>query len=102
MGVAVVKSRSARKTRALNRAPPVRDLVKARESDVVERFDRLSGSILLTEREVALITGHTVNSLKYWRLHGSSKGPPSVKMPTTDCVRYRTSAVRAWLAGSPE
>jgi predicted DNA-binding transcriptional regulator AlpA len=100
---AVVKSKPTQNTRAARRAPPARGYeAETRESNVRERFDRLADSILLTEREVAQVVGHPVNTLKFWRLHGKDKGPPSVKMPGTDCVRYRTSAVRAWLATIPE
>ena len=100
---AVVKSKPTQNTRAARRAPPARDdMAKSRESNVVERFDQLADSVLLTEREVAQVVGYSANTLKFWRLHDKDKGPPSVKMPGTDCVRYRTSAVRAWLATIPE
>ena len=94
------KPKPKRNTRASNRARPARDrLVKTRENDVVERFDKLSGGVLLTEREVALITGHTVNSLKYWRQHNTGKGPPAMKMPGLDCIRYSVAGLRTWLEG---
>jgi predicted DNA-binding transcriptional regulator AlpA len=100
---AVVKSKPTRNTGSARRAPPARSHeAETRESDIRERFDRLADSVLLTEREVAQVVSHPVNTLKFWRLHGKDKGPPSVKMPGTDCVRYRTSAVRAWLASIPE
>jgi predicted DNA-binding transcriptional regulator AlpA len=84
-------------------APPAHSYVaKARESDVVERFDRLADSVLMTEPETAQVIGYSANTLKFWRLHGKDKGPSSVKMPGTDCVRYRVGNVRAWLTSIPE
>jgi predicted DNA-binding transcriptional regulator AlpA len=84
-------------------ASPTHDgLARARESNVRERFDQLAGSVLMTEPETAQVVGYSANTLKFWRLHGKDKGPSSVKMPGTDCVQYRTSAVRAWLAAIPE
>ena len=100
---AVVKSQPRQNTRLARRAPPARSAVgETRESNVRERFDRLADSVLMTETETAQVVGYSANTLKFWRLHGKDKGPPSVKMPGTDCVRYRTSAVRAWLASIPE
>jgi predicted DNA-binding transcriptional regulator AlpA len=100
---AVIKSKPTRNTRAARRAPPARGYeADTRESNVRERFDRLADSVLMTEPETAQVVGYSANTLKFWRLHGKDKGPPSVKMPGTDCVRYRTSAVRAWLATIPE
>jgi predicted DNA-binding transcriptional regulator AlpA len=100
---AIVKSKPTQSTRAARRPPPARGYVaEARESNIRERFDRLAGSVLMTEPETAQVVGYSANTLKFWRLHSKDKGPPSVKMPGTDCVRYRTSAVRAWLATIPE
>jgi predicted DNA-binding transcriptional regulator AlpA len=100
---AVVKSKPTQNTGAARRTAPGRGYVaEARESNVRERFDRLADSVLMTETETAQVVGYSANTLKFWRLHGKDKGPPSVKMPGTDCVRYRTSAVRAWLATIPE
>ena len=100
---AVVKSKATQDTRGARRAPPARGREdETRESNVRERFDRLADSVLMTETETAQVVGYSANTLKFWRLHGVNKGPPSVKMPWTDCVRYRTSAVRAWLATIPE
>ena len=98
---AAVKSKSARNTRAARRAPPARGyMAETRESNVRERFDRLADSVLMTEPETAQVVGYPPNTLKFWRLHGKDKGPASVKMPGTDCVRYRVANVRAWLATS--
>ena len=100
---AAVKLKSTRNTRAERHAPPARgNAVETRESNIRERFDRLADSVLMTETETAQVVGYSANTLKFWRLHSKDKGPPSVKMPGTDCVRYRTSAVRAWLATIPE
>jgi predicted DNA-binding transcriptional regulator AlpA len=97
MGIAV-KSQSARTTHSSRHAPPGRG--KMRENDITERFDKLSDSILLTEPEVGQVVGHPVNTLKYWRLHGKDRGPPSVQMPSAS-IRYRVGDVRKWLADLP-
>jgi predicted DNA-binding transcriptional regulator AlpA len=100
---AVVKPKPTQNTRAGRRAPPARGAMAAmRESDVVERFDRLADSVLLSEPETAQVVGYSANTLKFWRLHGKDKGPPAVKMPGTDCVRYRVGDVRAWLETIPK
>jgi predicted DNA-binding transcriptional regulator AlpA len=98
---AAVKSKPARNTRAARGA--ARDTVaKTRESDIRERFDHFTDSVLMTEPEAARVVGLSPHTLKFWRLHGKDKGPSSMKMPGTDCVRYRVGAVRAWLATIPE
>ena len=100
---AAVKTNPTQNTRAARRAPPARGYeAETRESNVRERFDRLADSVLMTEPETAQVVGYSANTLKFWRLHGVNKGPPSVKMPGTDCVRYRVANVRAWLATIPE
>ena len=97
------KSKTTRSARAARRAPPARgNVAETRESNVRERFDQLADSVLMTETETAQVVGYSANTLKFWRLHGKDKGPPSVKMPGTDCVRYRVGNVRAWLATIPE
>ena len=102
MGVAV-KSKPARTIRVSRVAPPARSHeAETRESDVREQFDRLADSVLMTEVETAQVVGYSANTLKFWRLHDMKKGPPSVKMPGTDCVRYRVATVRAWLAAIAE
>jgi predicted DNA-binding transcriptional regulator AlpA len=102
MGVAV-KSKPARTMRVSRVAPPARsDEAETRDSNVREQFDRLADSVLLTEPEAAQVVGYSANTLKFWRLHDKKKGPPSVKMPGTDCVRYRVANVRAWLKTIPE
>jgi predicted DNA-binding transcriptional regulator AlpA len=90
MGVAV-KSKS-KPTQSSRHAPP--ELL--RENDVVERFDRLADSVLLTEVEVARVVGHPPNTLKHWRLNGEDKGPKPVRMPSAS-IRYRVADVREWL-----
>jgi predicted DNA-binding transcriptional regulator AlpA len=90
MGVAV-KSKS-KPTPSSRHAPPE----PLREDDIVERFDRLADSILLTEVEVSRIVGHPPNTLKHWRLNGKDKSPKPVRMPSAS-VRYRVGDVREWL-----
>ena len=96
------KLKSMRNTRALGRPPPVRSAARARENAVAEQFDRLADSVLLTEPETARVVGYSPGTLKFWRVHGKNKGPPAMKMPGTDCVRYRVGAVRVWLSSIPE
>jgi|HubBroStandDraft_6_1064221.scaffolds.fasta_scaffold2090182_1 hypothetical protein len=91
MGVAA-NPKSARE-RTPPRAPPE----LPRGGDIRERFDRLSGSVLLTEVETSQIVRHPPNTLKHWRLHGKNKGPKPVQMPSAS-VRYRVADVREWLA----
>lgn len=52
---------------------------------------------LLTEREVARLTGMSVASVRKWRLLG--QGPQYLKISTS--VRYRPHAVAAWLESRP-
>jgi predicted DNA-binding transcriptional regulator AlpA len=53
---------------------------------------------LLTEREVAVMTGMSVSSVRRWRLLG--KGPRYVKVGGV-AVRYNTSDIDAWLTSQP-
>ena len=48
---------------------------------------------LLTDREVAVLTGFTVTTVKKWRL--SNRGPKYIKIGTS--VRYKPRDVVAWL-----
>ena len=100
---ATVRSKSARAAPIPTRAPPKRSfMAQARESDVIERFDKLAGSVLLTEFEVSQVVGHPVNTLKYWRLHSiSTEVRKPLRMPSAS-VRYSVASVRAWLANLPE
>jgi hypothetical protein len=75
-------------------------LEQARESNIAERLDKLSGGVLLTEYEVALLVKHPIGTLKHWRLNGKDKGPKPVQMPSAS-IRYRVADVRAWLAKLP-
>lgn len=102
MGAAInSNSKSARTARSSPRPPPRGYIARAREGGVTEQFDKLSGSVLLTEPEVAEIVGHPPNTLKHWRLNGIDKGPKPVRMPSSS-VRYRVGDVREWLANLPE
>ena len=98
MGAAInANSKSARTARSSSRPPPRGYMARAREGGVTERFDKLSDSVLLTEPEVAEVIGHAANTLKFWRLNGKDKGPPSVRTAGANSVRYRVADVRAWL-----
>jgi hypothetical protein len=48
---------------------------KVRTSAARERFGAFADDILLTEVETAQIVGFSANTLKFWRLNGSTKGP---------------------------
>jgi hypothetical protein len=76
--------------------------VNLRISSARERFDKLSGGVLLTEGETSEVTGFSPHTLKAWRLKGEGKGPPSLKVPGTDAVRYRAGTLQQWLANIPE
>jgi len=52
---------------------------------------------LLNEREVALVTGMSVASVRRWRL--DDRGPRFLKIGAS--VRYRESDVTAWLDTRP-
>jgi predicted DNA-binding transcriptional regulator AlpA len=52
---------------------------------------------LLTERDVARITGLSVASVRRWRL--LRQGPKYIKIGAA--VRYRPEDVSAWLASRP-
>jgi len=52
---------------------------------------------LLTEHEVARITGMSVAAIRRWRLLNS--GPPYIKL--NHSVRYDPRALRDWLASRP-
>ena len=69
---------------------------KAGASAVCERFGALADDILLTEVETAQIVGFSANTLKFWRLSGSTKGPPVTKV--YGAVRYRVGGLRRWLS----
>lgn len=66
------------------------------------RFGDLSDDILLTEHETSCVVGYTAGTLKFWRLNNKGKGPPCVRMPGTDAVRYRVGSLRKWLAAITE
>ena len=103
MAAVAVKNQSVRKKRkSPRRKEPLHGFAaKARESGVIEQFDRLADSILLTEHETSQVVGHPPNTLKHWRLHGIDKGPKPVRMPSSS-VRYRVGSIRAWLANLSE
>jgi hypothetical protein len=69
---------------------------KTGASAVRERFGALANDILLTEVETAQIVGFSPNTLKSWRLSGSTKGPPATKV--YGAVRYRAGSLRGWLS----
>jgi predicted DNA-binding transcriptional regulator AlpA len=52
---------------------------------------------LLTERDLARITGLSVASVRRWRLF--KQGPKYLKIGAS--VRYRAEDVRAWLEARP-
>jgi predicted DNA-binding transcriptional regulator AlpA len=52
---------------------------------------------LLTERDVARVTGLSVASVRRWRLLGI--GPKYIKIGAA--VRYRSEDISAWLEGRP-
>ena len=59
-----------------------------------DEFDGYGDSILLTELEAAAVSGVSHNTLKFWRLTKSAKGPRAVylhKMP-----RYEAGEIRRW------
>lgn len=49
---------------------------------------------LLTEKEVAKMTGFSIRTLQSWRTRGG--GPRFVKI-SARCVRYRIEDVEAWI-----
>ena len=51
-------------------------------------------SILLTEKEVAKITGFSVRTLQKWRLTG--EGPQFVRV-SARAIRYRRCDIDAWI-----
>jgi hypothetical protein len=69
---------------------------KVRTSAARERFGAFADDILLTEVETAQIVGFSANTLKFWRLNGSTKGPPVTKV--YGAVRYRVGGLRRWLS----
>jgi hypothetical protein len=69
---------------------------KVRTSAARERFGAFADDILLTEVETAQIVGFSANTLKFWRLNGSTKGPPVTKV--YGAVRYRVGGLRKWLS----
>lgn len=68
---------------------------RARSEDIRRYFAEMSADILLTEHEAARVIGFAANSMKYWRLHGDDRAPPSVRV--LGGVRYRVGDLRAWL-----
>lgn len=54
---------------------------------------------LLTEEQVAEMTGLAMSTLRNWRSKKLTNGPPAVKIGFS--VRYRVEDVRQWLAALP-
>jgi hypothetical protein len=57
-------------------------------------FDGYCDSIGLTENETGAVTGFSPNTLKGWRLAGSTKGPVPTYMH--GMVRYTAGEIRRW------
>lgn len=57
-------------------------------------FDGYADLVLLNEREAGAVSGFSHNTLKFWRLTGSSKGPRAVYLHGT--VRYEAGEIRRW------
>jgi hypothetical protein len=57
-------------------------------------FDGYADSILLNEREAGAVSGVGHNTLKFWRLTGSAKGPRAVYL--YGMVRYEAGEIPRW------
>jgi hypothetical protein len=57
-------------------------------------FDDYADSVLLNEREAGAVSGFSHNTLKCWRLTGSTKGPRPVYLH--GMVRYEAGEIRRW------
>jgi predicted DNA-binding transcriptional regulator AlpA len=57
-------------------------------------FDDYADSVLLNEREAGAVSGFSHNTLKCWRLTGSTKGPRPVYL--CGMVRYEAGEIRRW------
>ena len=68
---------------------------KPREPDIRIIFDKLSADSLLDDRQIGLLAGRAVVTIKRWRRLGTA--PPHVLI--NGLPRYRVADVRAWLRG---
>lgn len=53
---------------------------------------------LLNERQVAVLVGMSVATVRRWRLHG--KGPQFIRVSAA-AIRYKSDVVTAWLESRP-
>lgn len=61
--------------------------------DTLPDFDSLPGGVFLTRRQVAALSGFTIQAFKVWATNG--RGPRITYVENRP--RYRVSDVRAWL-----